>query len=88
MAELLDAAVAAAQGEAEAARASAERAAEAFVSQGMHLFGAAARVVLSGLPGVGEGRVDAHAAREKMVAEGVVAPARLLRVLAPGFPEP
>jgi eukaryotic-like serine/threonine-protein kinase len=87
MAELLEAAMAAACGEATAARDRAEQAADSFERQGMHLFGAAARVVLSRLPGVRDGRVDAQTAREKFVAEGVVHPDKLVRVLAPGFPE-
>jgi serine/threonine protein kinase len=61
-------------------------AADGFERQGMHLFAASARCQLGALAGAERSTVES-AAWQRFRAEGVVRPDKMLRTLAPGFPD-
>ncbi len=84
LAQLLDGAIAAAQGQPERARERLATSVAGFGSVGMQLHRAAAERLLGQLEGGDAGGVRVVTADEWMARQGVVAPARLAALLAPG----
>jgi hypothetical protein len=82
LAALIEAAVDFASGARQSAERKLEAAASSFEEQGMKLFAAAARVNSGRLRGA-----KATSAEEAFIAQGVVAPNKMVRMLAPGFDE-